>query len=94
MDIHEMRKEQAKKGYGNLGDDNHGLQKVANDVGGHRAAILKEFAAEMDGHDVKRLPTGGSSPLNRLSVPPKEDIKEEHLVPLDFDERLQKFLRD
>lgn len=91
MDAHEMRLREAKKGYGNLGDDQHGLQKVANDVA--RGEVLKEFASEMDNHDAKRTPAGGS-PLNRLSVPPKEDIKEEHLLPLDFDERLQKFLRD
>ena len=91
MDAHEMRLREAKKGYGNLGDDNHGLQKVANDAA--RGEVLKEFASEMDSHDAKRSPAG-SSPLNRLSVPPKEEIKEEHLLPLDFDERLQKFLRD
>ncbi len=74
MDMHELRKEQATKGYGNLGSDIQGLQKVANDTA-HRQAVLKEFASEMDSHDAKRLPSG-SSPLNRLSVPPKEDIKE------------------
>ncbi len=92
MDAHEMRLREAKKGYGNLGDDQHGLQKVANDAA--RGEVLKEFASEMDSHDVKRLSTGGSSPLNRLSVPHKEDIKEEKLTPLDWDERLNKFLRD
>lgn len=91
MDIHEARIKQAKEGYGNLGDEKHGLQKVANDIA--RGEVLKEFVSEMDNHDAKRTPTGGS-PLNRLSVPPKEDIKEEHLLPLDFDERLEKYLRD
>ena len=91
MTMHENRLKAAKEGYGNLGDDQHGLQKVANDVA--RGEVLKEFASEMDNHDAKRTPAG-SSPLNRLSVPPKEDIKEEHLLPLDFDERLEKYLRD
>lgn len=91
MDAHEMRVKEAHKGYGNLGDDQHGLQKIANDAA--RGEVLKEFASEMDKHDAGRAPAGGS-PLNRLYVPPKEDIKEEHLLPLDFDERLQKFLRD
>ncbi len=91
MDAHEMRLKEAHKGYGNLGDDQHGLQKVANDAA--RGEVLKEFASEMDSHDAKRSPAG-RSPLNSLYVPLKEDIKEEHLLPLDFDERLQKFLRD
>lgn len=78
--------------YGNLGDKTKGLQKMADEAA-HRQAVLKEFASEMDSHEAKKLPTN-RSPLNRLSVPPKEEIKEERLTPLDFDERLEKFLRD
>ncbi len=91
MDMHEMRLREAHKGYGNLGDDQHGLQKVANDAA--RGQVLKEFAAEMDGHDTKRLPAGGS-PMNRLPMPAKQEPKDESPLPIDFDERLQKFLRD
>jgi len=91
MDAHEMRLREAKKGYGNLGDDQHGLQKIANDAA--RGQVLKEFASEMDHYDAKRTPSGGS-PLNRLSVPPKQDIKEEKLEPLDWDERLNKWIKE
>lgn len=91
MDMHEMRLREAKKGYGNLGDDQHGLQKIANDAA--RGEVLKEFASEMDNHDAKRTPSSGS-PLNRLSVPPKEEIKEEKFTPLDWDERLNKWIKE
>jgi len=91
MNANESRKEQAKEGYGNLGSDTQGLQKMMNDKA--RGEVLKEFASEIDAHDVKRLPKT-DSPLNNLSVPKKEAIQEEHLVPIDFDERLNKFLRE
>lgn len=90
MNAHEMRKEQTKEGYGNLGSDEQGLQKLANDKA--RGEVLKEFASEMDNHDTKRMPT--KSPLHNLPIIVKETPKEESLLPLDFDERLQKYLRD
>lgn len=91
MDIHEQRKEDAKKGYGNLGNEQSGFQKLVNDKA--RGEVLREFSGEMEGHDAKRLPAG-KTPLNHLYVPPKEEIQEEEATPLDFDERLKKFLRD
>lgn len=91
MDAHEMRLREAHKGYGNLGDDQHGLQKIANAAA--RGEVLKEFASEMDNHDAKRTPAG-SSPLNRLSVPAREEIKEETFTPLDWDERLNKWIKE
>lgn len=78
------------KKYGNLGDDEHGLQKMANDAA--RSSVLKEFAAEMDLHDSRRI-SSTQSPLNNLRVAPKQDAPE-HLLPLDFDERLEKYMRD
>lgn len=91
FEAHKRILEQSKEGYGNLGSDTQGLQKLANDAA--KGAVLKEFASEIDAHDVKRLPKT-NSPLNHLSMPPKQEIKEEHLVPLDFDERMEKYLRD
>lgn len=92
MDIHELRMKQAHEGYGNLGDDNHGLQKVANDA--TRADVLKEFSAEMDTHDAKRLPAS-KSPIHNLRTSPNiENVQEEEHAPLDFDERMRRFLRD
>jgi len=91
MDMHDNRLKQAKEGYGNLGDDQHGLQKIANEAA--RGEVLKEFASEMDNHDSKRLPASGS-PLNNLRVLPKVDIKEEKLEPLDWDERLNKWIKE
>lgn len=81
--------------YGNLGDDKKGLQKLANDRRDtYRSEVLKEFAAEMDNHEAKRLPSGGS-PLNNLRSLPKEEIKKEkEPTPLDWDERMEKWLRD
>lgn len=83
-----------KSGYGNLGDDTKGLQKIANEAseGKYRAEVLKEFAAEMDGHELKRIPS--SSPLNNLQLPKKEEIKEKEPTPLDWDERLEKWIRE
>lgn len=80
--------------YGNLGDDKKGLQKLANDRHDvYRAEVLKDFAAEMDQHESKRLPAG-DSPLNSLKVPEKKEIKEKAPTPLDWDERMEKWLRD
>lgn len=91
MDAHQRRVESAKAGYGNLGSDEGGLQKVANDMA--KKAVLKDFAAELDNHDLKRLPTTGS-PLRSLPMDAKAPVQEEKAVPLDFDERMQKYLRD
>ncbi len=84
-----------KSGYGNLGDDTKGLQKIANEASGekYRAEVLKEFAAEMDGHEMKRLPSSGS-PLNHLQLPKKEEIREKEPTPLDWDDRLEKWIRE
>ncbi len=92
MDIRKMHQEHIDKGYGNLGNSEHGLQKVANDKA--KADVLKEFSAEMDTHDMKRMPTGGS-PLNSLRpAPMPKEEKYESILPLDFDERLNKIWRD
>lgn len=77
--------------YGTLGDEKQGFQKLANDKA--RAEVLKEFSSEMESYDSKRLPPGRKK-VDEVYVAPKQDIKEEEPTPLDFDERLRKFLRD